>query len=683
MTKKLLSLVLLFSSCASLAVAPYISIRSQSENAAREIAGAGWNTQINLFDKCDFYSNVSITPEYIRSFRPCRIAECLFGGFGGCYDCDDCCRSSYSTVCNPCGSCNNNCNSCSNDCYRIGISGSQYDNRGSRDWLADYFGLPTDYKSCVTFKPQIDTFLVDFNMYLGLDEWLQGMYFRIHAPVVYTRWDLNMCECIESRGEYNHLPGYFDPTLEVVGTETVGILRENLVSDFTSFIRGCGTINDPDITFNPLCNAKMDCCHHKQAGLSDIQAALGWNFLLDECYHAGFNIRGAMPTGNRPYGEYLFEPIIGNGKHWELGVGFTGHWDFWTSCDECWCWSVFCDVNITHLFATRQCRTFDLKCKPLSRYMLAGYYGSPSRELVGSDGVTPPPTVLNNPVIPSKQLKGIYSPVANLTTMPVEVSSAAQADMVLMFQGVWNNNWSFDIGYNLWARSCEKIVPICDCFCGFEDGVWGLKGDAFMYGFFKGTPIDFRDGLALSATQSKATICKGRNTGNTAGDPWFQNSGIDNKKDAWWSELVDPIQNVTRLLTWDPYQGTASTANVYTSVEPVLLNFCDIDFNGARTKGLTHKLFANIDYTWCDCDCCWENWTPYLGVGFEVEFAHRNDCDDCCGKGYKPCGTGNICRPCASPCGCDYECCCSNDCCCNYCALNQWGIWLKMGAAFN
>jgi len=676
MTKKLLGLVLLFSSCASLAVAPYISIRSQSENAAREIVGAGWNTQINLFDKCDFYGNVSITPEFIRSFRPCRIAECLFGGFGGCYDCGDCCGSSCSTVCNPCGPCgpcNYNCNSCADDCYRIGISGSQYDNRGACDWLADYFGLPTDYKSCVTFKPQIDTFLVDFNMYFGLDEWLQGMYFRIHAPVVYTRWDLNMCECIESRGENNHAPGYFDPTLALMGTTTVGILRENLVSDFTSFIRGCGTINDPDITFNPLCNAKMDCCRHKQAGLSDIQAALGWNFLLDECYHAGFNIRGAMPTGNRPYGEYLFEPIIGNGKHWELGVGFTGHWDFWTSCDECWCWSVFCDVNVTHLFATRQCRTFDLKCKPLSRYMLAGYYGSPVRDLRWG---TPGP----DREMPSKQFKGIYSPVANLTTMPVEVSSAAQADMVLMFQGVWNNNWSFDIGYNLWARSCEKIVPICDCFCGFEDGVWGLKGDAFMYGFHKKTFPD--TGVALSATQSKATICKGINTGATPSGGFLgENIGIDHPMQA-----LDGTGNA--LQPYDPAMSWGS--RVYTSVEPELLNICDIDFNGARTKGLTHKLFANIDYTWCDCDCCWENWTPYLGIGFEVEFAHRNDCDDCCGNWCNPCnpcGTNNNgCYPCnniCGPCGCDYECCCSNDCCCNYCAINQWGVWLKMGAAFN
>jgi len=671
MTKKILSFVLLSSSCLSLAVAPYISIRSQSENAAREIVGAGWNTQINLFGQCDTYGNLSITPEYGRSFRPCRIAECLFGSFGGCYNCNDSCNTFCNTTCNPCDNscnpCNFNCNSKCDDSYRIGISGSQVENRGNCDWLADNFGLPTDYQSFVTFKPEIDTFLVDFNMYFGLDKYVEGLYVRVHAPVVYTRWDLNMCECVQAKGVNNHLPGYFDPTLEVSGTTTIGIFRENLVKDFTSFIQGCGTISDTDITFNPLCNAKMDRCYRKKSGLSDIQVALGWNFLLDECYHAGFNIRGAMPTGTRPHGEYLFEPTIGNGKHWELGVGFSGHWNFWTSCNECWTWAAFCDVNVTHLFATQQCRTFDLKCKPLSRYMLAGKYDTPVRNLkYGSPG--------EPEGAPSKQFKGIYTPVANLTTMSVDVSSAAQADMVLMLQGVWNNKWSFDLGYNFWARSCEKIDPICGCCNGFEDNAWGLKGDAFMYGFEKDTPIVFDDGTPLSATQSKATICKGTNTGNVDENPWFQNSGVDNRKPSLDSDA-------TALLTFDPAQGTASAVQVYTSVEPMLINFCDIDINGARTKGLTHKLFANIDYTWCECECS-ERWTPYLGVGFEVEFAHRNDCeDDCCGNVCNPCATS--CGPCSSPCGCEYECCCSNDCGCNYCAINQWGIWLKMGAAFN
>ena len=34
------------------------------------------------------------------------------------------------------------------------------------------------------------------------------------------------------------------------------------------------------------------------------------------------------------HGNYLFEPIVGNGHHWELGGGMNMWWTWWRSCDE-------------------------------------------------------------------------------------------------------------------------------------------------------------------------------------------------------------------------------------------------------------------------------------------------------------------------------------------------------------
>lgn len=39
------------------------------------------------------------------------------------------------------------------------------------DWLADYFGLPRDCQSTVSFKPSISNFILDYSFYLGLDSW--------------------------------------------------------------------------------------------------------------------------------------------------------------------------------------------------------------------------------------------------------------------------------------------------------------------------------------------------------------------------------------------------------------------------------------------------------------------------------------------------------------------------------
>jgi len=84
MVKNSLCLALLISCSTGFTVAPYYSIRSQSENAALELVGAGCNTQINLCDIDTWYGNFSITPEYTRSFRPCHIAQCLFGCSSSC-----------------------------------------------------------------------------------------------------------------------------------------------------------------------------------------------------------------------------------------------------------------------------------------------------------------------------------------------------------------------------------------------------------------------------------------------------------------------------------------------------------------------------------------------------------------------------------------------------------------------
>ena len=665
MAKPILILMLLLSCSVSLALPTYFPIRSQGENAARGLVGAGWNTYTNLADQEDNYGNIAIVPEYTRSFRPYQIAECLFGNRCGDLSCDD-------------------------KCYRINISGTQVEKRKIGDLFADHFGLPTDYKSYVTFEPRIENFLVDFYLYFGLDRWCKGAYFKVHAPVVYSRWDLKMCEHIENPGTNNYWPGYFNDNVfvngETSGTitdpwEAYGIARNNLVRSFESFISCCDTIKDSKnsfdfeilnthlpftshgITFDPLCHAKMSTCNRKKAGLADIQVALGWNWWLEDYYHAGFNICGTIPTGNRPTGEYLFEPIVGNGKHGELGVGFSGHYTFCCNEDEEKYYSIFCDANITHLFKTKQCRTFDLKNKPLSRYMLAAKFGTPIEYLHA--GETFAPAYPDDTPSPVKQFKGIYTSVANLTTFAVDVSSSVQADVALMLQGV-RGNWSMDIGYNLWARSCEKIKPR-DCFL-FEDNTWGIKGDAFMYGAATGEIFDQTLPIfmvPLSATQSQATICQGTNNypnGDTSVDPtitWSRNPGIDNRQRAWSDATMNPAAQDGAVLIETTELKTGFDLNdfkqIYTSYEPVLIQFSDIDFDGAQTKGLSHKIFTNLDYTWRDCEC----WTPWLGIGAEAEFAYHDSksCDSLC-TGSPPCR-------------------------CTYCALSQWGIWIKGGVAYS
>src|SRR5271156_1177487 len=176
--------------------------RSQSFNAARQLVG--WDNYewgINRKPQDDNYSSFNITFEYTRTFRDNRLARALFGNDLICSQCND---------------------------DAITISGSAVAGRnGTTNWLADYFGLPRDFQSTVSFKPQIQNYILEFNYYIGLDSWVEGMYFNIFGPFVHTKWNLNATECVSDAGTaYNgsYFQGYFTDNIVPMTSLNTGFL---------------------------------------------------------------------------------------------------------------------------------------------------------------------------------------------------------------------------------------------------------------------------------------------------------------------------------------------------------------------------------------------------------------------------------------------------------------------------
>ena len=377
-----------------------------------------------------------------------------------------------------------------------------------------------------------------------------------------------------------------------------------------------------------------------------------------------------MPTGTRPDCKLFFEPIVGNGHHWELGVGFTGHYTFWRGCNDDSSLGVYLDANFTHLFKDRQCRVFDLKNRCNSRYMLALKLGDPVENLFAPE----------NP--PSSQFQHVYTPVANITKTFVDVSVAIQADVTLMFN-YSKCNWGVDFGYNFWGRSCEKLrFDACDdCHNPLiNNRRWALKGDAFVYGEVNTAPKE----VPLSPSQSKATLFKGTNNfvGPDVNPTTNSAAGINGISPAL-NPGVDNVQVATRVPTagtpgactfttclYGVHSGTASDNPMHTSLDPIFITPEDIDICAARTKGTSHKLFAYVGYTWEDnCGC----YIPYFGVGGSAEWGNRNSCCPTdCDNVVESCSSDNECSPCGS----------DNDGC-SKCALSQWALWLKAGVSFD
>ncbi len=578
-------------------VAPYLSIRSQGVNTPRRLAGTLEYT--HLPGDCNPYGYFSVAVEATGSFNHKNINKTLFGT-----------ESEYN---------------------QITISGSQVAQRGPTDWLAEYFYLPPDYQSSLTFRPWITNFIVDMDLYVSLDQWWHNTYIALYAPFVHTRWDLGMQECIQNPGSDSYPSTYFAPQ---------AIARNQLQQNFTQYINGIRipAVEQPrstatgaqqiTIAMEPLTNAQMSCTRKIHTSMAEIRLVAGWDFIMDTDRHMGLAMHLGAPTGNRPTGIFLFEPIIGNGHHWEFGGGFNGHWDFWATEDECTYASFYVDAIVTHLFIATQKRTFDLKGKPFSRYMLTERMDYAYTNTFASNSLNYQGFTQSRPG-PNGQFQDEYMPVANITTITVDVGVDVQAELTAFFTVV-HNAWSFDVGYNFWARTCDDISlkpnknpPLPQSF--------SLKGDAFVFGLVQGDPNN--TALELGASESNATIHAGTNlspSGNTSFNAGATNPNIDNPV---------PAQTPTT-----PLVNGVNGLQINTSVDPIYINIPqDLDACASRTSGMSSKLFAHVQYNADPERHC--AWNPFFGLGGEVEFAH----------------SGNACLR-------------TN--------VSQWGVWVKGGIAF-
>ena len=627
--------------------------RSQSFNAARQMIG--WNNPnwgINRLPQEESYASFNLTFAYTRSFKPGRIAYSFFGDDLNCA-CDG--------------------------TYNILVTGSDVPGRSNTDWLADYFGLQRDFESIVTIAPRIDNFILDFSLYAGLDGWVEGLYFRIHGPYVNTRWTMNASEVYYSPGFSGYFQGYFS-SVEVPG--------ENLNRSFLDYTSGrVPTINNNydlydekycetygpcsplgPITWSPLCCSKIsNDCYDTLAynGFAELRFVLGYNFINDEDgdYHLGAGLYCAAPTGNKvgggdasdSKGHYLFQPIVGNGKHWELGAQITAHHIWWRSEYENASFGFYLEANVTHLFAASQTRCFDLcSAGNNSRYMLA--------QKLSSNADT---STLLNLATDSRGLAfdNAYAPVANLTRRNVTSTIAAQGDIAftLAYQV---SGFQWDVGYNYWCRSGEKLRIQKNC-CNAMMGTWALKGDQRVYGF---THVnDTSLAVALAATDSNATINFGSNINHNVD---YEGDLPLAPKNFYANNPIPAAGGLHNTDTDKIYTLPLGSEQIYTSSEPVLIQECD--FNLAGTSGFSNKLFTHFNWAWAEGEE--RTWTPYLGMGAELEFGSSKQvcCQNCsepgcdvvmCSSAIKNCVTSPSCSP-------------------NY-ALSQWGIWLKVGSSYN
>ena len=565
-----------------------VHFRSQGANTARELVG--WQWELNKPLMCEYYGSGYIAFEYQRSFKPEHLARAFFG----------------STA--------------------LRFAGSLVPDRQSNELLAENFGLSRTFRGSIHFCPSIENFIVDLGFYLGLDAWVQGLYFRAHAPFVHARWKLGATQVRNNENGAGNRKPTFAPCF--VGEES-----DQAAQTIEQALSGNFLFGDLKTRW---CAGKFDFCKRTKNGLADIDLILGYNFINDDCYHLGFYAQAVIPTAKKRKNEFVFDPLIGNGRHFELGAGISAHTVLWSGEDANV--ALFLEGNITHMFKSRQCRLFDLRNHgPFSRYLLLKEFDSNGTRLI---------------------YNGNLLSATCFTSRDVNVSVDVKADFSLKLAYRWCG-FGFDIGYNIYGHSAETIDRRCDgCPTGIDKRRFGIKGTEntccfnFPVGivsendqeiptiFPEGAPFEVPVPEGCPAVASPVVVRKVANNSTQADATAFRPGATVTPTIAASACTVcltraDNVIAPIAVADLTPENGFIVT----NTTRPTILTTNDLNLcSGEALSVLTHKVFGHICYTWMD-EC---GWNPQLGLGAEVEFdgkRHRN-------------GTERN-------------------------GLNQWGIWIK------
>lgn len=526
--------------CRSGCLPPYTAFipRSQGTNTARELVG--WEEFIHQFDVGGYYLTTGHILGYYRSFRPERLAQELFG----------------DTV--------------------LRFAGSQIAQRGSCELLADNFGLSADFRGTVEFSPLIENIVFDNQFFIGLDPIACGLYARFHMPLVHTRWDLRACQTRTSK-HYSPFPDCY-----MAEDET------SVTGDILMALSGYYTFGDMQTPweYGRICSGVQT-----KTGLADIDVIVGYDIRQSDTHHLGFYGQLVLPTGNKFTARYLFEPLVGNARHVEVGAGFSGHVILYEHTAES-SLALWAEGNLVHMVKNKQMRSFDFcHAGPLSRYMLL-------KELEKRG---------ENYFYTGNLINAI-----NFATREVEVSIAAKADISAKF-AVRTPRIVADVGYNFYGRTKEHVDLTCAC----DDRIYAIKGTEGVCGLEYATvgdqpPIEFGPlirKISLNSSQHRATI---RESGPT-----------DNPQDP-------PVLNPSDIVVtaFSPQQGPISNPDVIqakVSAPPVLVTVQDLHIpSGELPAQATHKFFGYLGYNCFDLDWCYN---PYLGIGGEIEWDARS-CDE-------------------------------------------------------
>jgi hypothetical protein len=165
---------------------------------------------------------------------------------------------------------------------------------------------------------------------------------------------------------------YFEASFPFVHVENNMNLTERIINDGNGAVDALGLDNAPRVANMTQAFrqaswkfGKVPGCTLVKNGVSDLELKLGWNTIDSEMCHMNTYVGIIVPTGDRPTGEFLFEPVTGphhTGVQWGNNIGF----EVWSCRDHMVTFEI--DTNARYLFRADEVRSFDVYDQSWSRY---------------------------------------------------------------------------------------------------------------------------------------------------------------------------------------------------------------------------------------------------------------------------------------------------------------------------
>lgn len=203
------------------------------------------------------------------------------------------------------------------------------------------------------------------------------------------------------------------------------------------FARPAQAFNSRSLMYGVLPTKRM-----KINGYDDINFKVGYTISEGAHHHIELYGNVIVPMGQRPSGRVLWEPIIGNGGHWGLGVGFNLELHLWERGRQSL--SFLADTVFRYLFGATERRMFDLCNGEWSRYMKVAHRSNPQ----------------------------VACPAINHLTQEVHVRPRDNFDswMALHYK---RGDLNLELGVNVWYRNSEKLCLRCPFPC--DIGIFDLS----------------------------------------------------------------------------------------------------------------------------------------------------------------------------------------------------------------